>query len=537
MKKIYNLLFLAMFMASGLTAQTRYLQQVFSAASTTINQPYGQNSTVLAFPTIIKQPLIMDVYQPVGDTETKRPLVIYLHTGNFLPFKSPIPGDTTIGFNGSCGGTLRDSAAREICTRLAKMGYVATSIDYRAGWNPIASSDVVRRYGIINAAYRGVQDLRTCIRYFKKTVAEAGNPWKVDTSKIVIWGQGTGGYITLATLTLDKYLKIPTASKGKFLWDHPSIPGPDVTPMVIEPINGNIWGTSFGLAPNATGGVDTLCYPQHTAYTSGFALAVNMGGALADSSWIDPGQSPLISYHVPYDRYAPYDEGIVTVPTKPGDPILTVVEVQGSYSAQHLHNSFGNNSSFVNKPGFFDMTEAQKKAFANTPDANGSSWHSLTPGLYPFVRPLVDIGGGVKVADNTAPWEWSGVVPNNPTCNQNKAFAMAYIDTIVRFYAPRACYSLGLTSCINTLVGANEPVVENIEVSVAPNPASDVMTFTAEETIKSITIFNRDGRLVVSQQAVNNNSYIFNRNGLNAGLYIVKLNFEKGFMTKMVSFN
>ena len=31
------------------------------------------------------QALPMEVYQPTGDTETSRPLIIHMHTGTFLP--------------------------------------------------------------------------------------------------------------------------------------------------------------------------------------------------------------------------------------------------------------------------------------------------------------------------------------------------------------------------------------------------------------------------------------------------------------------
>lgn len=534
MKRLYtSLLLLAFFITTAsLMAQTRYLNQVFNSVTTKINQPYGLNTTVLAFPTLIKQPLIMDVYEPSGDTEPLRPIVLYLHTGNFLPFKHPTTGD--LGANGSCGGTLRDSVAIEICTRLAKMGYVAASLDYRLGWNPVAPTEVDRRYGIINAAYRGIQDVRTCVRYLKKSVKEFGNPWKIDTTRIVVWGQGTGGYISMNALFLDNYLKIPTASNGKFLWDHDQMPATPPIPMIIPQVNGDINGTSLGLLPKSTGGFDTLCFPNHVGYNSEFALAVNMGGACADSAWIDKGHKPLISYHVPYDRYAPYDQGIVTVPHP--SIVLTVVNVEGSYNVQTLMNKFGNNNSYIGKPGFFDMEVEANKAYANTPKANGSDWSKPVPGLYPFVRPLVD-AQGVKVADNTSPWEWSGPVPPNPTCNQNKVPALAYVDTIMRFYAPRGCYALGLSGCINALVGANEPVLDNIEVNIAPNPASEAMTITAAETIQTITVFDQNGRMVLNQQSVNNNTYLFNRNNLNAGLYIVKLNFEKGFTTKIVSFN
>lgn len=530
MKKLYvSLLFLSSLFSTALNAQVRYLDPVFSNITVTANQPYGLNTTVLAYPTIIKQPLIMDVYQPASDTETKRPVVIYLHTGNFLPFKSPIDG--SLGFNGSCGGTIRDSSVIEACTRLAQMGYVALAADYRLGWNPLAASDVDRRYGIINAAYRGIQDVRSCIRYLKKSVELAGNPWGIDTSKIVVWGQGTGGYISMNAVFLDNYIKVPTASEGKFMWDPPQIPGTDSYPMIIPQVNGDIYGTSLGLAPNASGGLDTLCFPNHVGYSSEFQLAVNMAGACADSAWVDPGMAPIISFHVPHDNFAPYGEGIVNVPGSN----LQVVKVQGSYTIQHMQEDYGNNNSFIGQP-ISDLGTQQNGAFAATPIVNGNTWTDPTPGLYPFLKPLVNVGGNL-IPTTTAPWEWSGPVPNNPTCNTNKASALMYWDTVIRFYAPRACFALGLQDCVDQVLSAKEPIARHIDVQVAPNPATDMVRFSSEENILAIQIFDRTGRLVGNLPDVNTNSYTLQRDGLNAGLYVVKLSFKEGFVSRMVTFN
>ncbi|HRN34848.1 MAG TPA: hypothetical protein PLQ53_11700, partial [Saprospiraceae bacterium] len=110
--------------------QKRYLEPVFSGVSknTVI---YGHNFHVLYVPVTghtALQPLVADVYQPSGDTETARPLILYFHSGNFLPFPQ----------NQSVSGTRSDSTIVEMSRRLAKMGYVVASCDYRLGWNPVA---------------------------------------------------------------------------------------------------------------------------------------------------------------------------------------------------------------------------------------------------------------------------------------------------------------------------------------------------------------------------------------------------------------
>ena len=116
---------------TSLVAQTRYVEEVFADVTVTSNIVYGTNISVM--PALVGLPpgpqdLVMDVYEPEGDTETDRPLLLYFHTGNFLP----------VYMNGGPTGTKTDSCAVELCTRFAKMGYVVASVDYRLGWNPLA---------------------------------------------------------------------------------------------------------------------------------------------------------------------------------------------------------------------------------------------------------------------------------------------------------------------------------------------------------------------------------------------------------------
>jgi hypothetical protein len=147
------------------------------------------------------------------------------------------------------------------------MGYVAASADYRLGWNPIDPSELTRRWFLINAAYRGVQDARTAIRYFKRTAAENGNPFGIDPGKIAIWGDGTGGYITLNSTALDSYQKtlIP-----KFL-----LPGP--IPMIIEGVNGDVEGKKLGFVP-----------PGYPIFTPGDTTLTTAPTSSWPSTWVVP---------------------------------------------------------------------------------------------------------------------------------------------------------------------------------------------------------------------------------------------------------
>ena len=139
MRNFYSLI-VAMLLVSTITAQVRYVDEVFTDVTVTAGVTYAANVTVITtlqgLPPMAL-PQLMDVYEPTGDVETNRPLIIYLHTGNLASSKY---------LNGGATGDRDDNAAVEICSRFARMGYVVASIDYRLGWNPLAATETERTY-------------------------------------------------------------------------------------------------------------------------------------------------------------------------------------------------------------------------------------------------------------------------------------------------------------------------------------------------------------------------------------------------------
>lgn len=509
MKRLLTFFALLTVLVATATAQQRYIDEVFTDVSVTKDITYGVNATVLALPQVgeaIPVPLLLDFYEPVGDTETERPLVIYFHTGNFLPHPD----------NGGIGGKRDDSTCVEIATRLAKMGYVVAVATYRKGWNPIASQQEERVFTLINAAYRGVQDCRTSVKFFKKDYAENGNTFGVDTARIVVWGQGTGGYISLNAASLDQYLEIPSTPGGKFITQV----GGQPVPMVIEGVNGDINCDSVGIVPPNFPGFpagDTLNYPNHAGYSGDFSLAVNMGGACGDTSWVDPGQVPIISYQVPTDPFAPYKAGLVIVPGFN----LPVVEVFGAYVVQEFQNRYNNNAAFAGK------------TYAGDYSAVANSRNDGYDGLFP----LIGTGG----PDDSAPWEWwdpatnpnhTSGIQTNPDMSKTKA--LGYIDTIISYYAPRACEVLGL-NC--GLVNVEELNPEEV-MTIAPNPASASIYLTAREgkLMRNIFLYDMQGRLVQSHLRVDDNYFRVPRQNLAAGQYVMQVQFDEGVASKSIMF-
>ena len=321
----------------------RYLTSQFSAVGKT-TAIYGDNFTVLSLSVTGRTtrasqfpvpPMAVDIYQPTGDTVSRRPLMIFVPTGNFLP-KDPRRSPT---------GDRVDSVAVEMCNRFARMGYVSASMDYRLGWNPVAPTATDRTFQLINAAYRGIQDLRTAVRYFKANAAAL----RIDTNRIMVIGDGTGGYITLGAATFDVYAKAFTTARpqGKFT----ALVNNVITPMIIEQFNGDIEAKKLGIWPGIPGipipAGDTLCLPNHVTPSSKIHLAVNLGGAIGDYTWLDANSTPVVSIAAPYDLNAPYRDSILLVPVAPG-VALPVVQVQGSHWVQLRADSLGINNSFNN---------------------------------------------------------------------------------------------------------------------------------------------------------------------------------------------
>lgn len=504
MKKI-SLLFLFCLGVFMLNAQERYIDEVFTDVKVTADVTYGVNATVLylqLFQQAVPEALKVDIYEPEGDTATARPLVILFHTGNFIPPQ----------FNGGCTGTRKDQTTVELAKRFARMGYVAASASYRLGWDPTNTSQTVRVYTLINAAYRGVQDSRTAVRYFKKTVAEDGNPYKIDPNKIMLFGNGTGGYITYASATLDT---ITDTWIPKFVTPQ--------GPMVNEIINGDVNGVKFGVTPFAIPPFpanDTLCYPNHVGYSSNFQLSVSLGGALGDTSWIDANDPPMIGMQVKTDPFAPYGIGDVVVPP----PLnLTVVEVMGSGVAIPIANQKGTNDPI-------------KHPFIDPVSVHAASVNGDIAGLYPFFSNDPTEG---------SPWAFnSSLEPYGITgSNCDTAYytgAKPFLDTIMTYIAPRACLALNLGCNLFGFSATEEPLdAATIGLKISPNPASDVIRFlTADEfPIDHIYVYDLSGRLVKAHTDIHFNQFTMLRNSLAPGIYVAKVMVKDGFVSQKIMFH
>lgn len=537
MKKQFNNSLLLFFLCCvvGLQAQVRYIDQVFNSVFVNDGEVYGSNITVLTNPPS-PQALVMDVYSPEGDDITDRPVVIYLHTGSFLPQY----------INGQVTGGLRDSAVVNICTRLAKMGYVAIAATYRLGWNPAAQGaggQNIRTGTLLNAAYRGIQDLRSCIRFLRKTVAEDGNPYGIDPDKIAVWGQGTGGYISSGAAFLDDFEEV---NIEKFI----------NTETLLPFVDTNLVGNPYGTTQKP------ICLPNWPSYSSDFKLAINMAGALGDAGWIDGPNATVpepayVGLQIPTDPFAPFSNGPVIVPTT-GD---FVVAVSGSRSAVDTANVEGVNEVLDPVNQLTNALNLKVQALKGIPfQFPGQTATTLgADNVYPFITP------GFR--PEAGPWDWydttqmklevafvnmafgtninpttlhNNTLLTNPNISREKG--LAYIDTVIAYVTPRACAALGLDECLQAfgLVGVRDLVDEDlVQLKAGPNPAHEEILFRTdfEHPMQEIRVFNLNGLMVQSYVGINGSEQVLQRRDMPPGIYLARIRFKEGILTKKIVFH
>jgi hypothetical protein len=473
--------------------------------------------------TMVKVTLLeMDVYTPpASDEVTNRPVFVNVHTGNFLPAL----------FNGATTGDKIDSAGVNVCRQMAKRGYVAVNINYRLGWNPLSPDENVRRGTLLQAVYRAVHDTQSAVRYLR---SPAGGQYGIDPTKIALLGQGSGGYVTQAYATLDDYVA-EIADLPKFQDTETGFP------YVIESRDGTIEGGQGFLRLHDP--LFDFGIPKNVI------MSANMGGSLADSTWLEQGDAAMVSFHCLRDPFAPFDHGMVVVPTTNEN----VVEVDGGNIYIRKANEFGNNDAFADLPDGDPYTDAARAIYGETYEyiyANEPTMTvSETPeGLYPFILPKNNDGPLGVYGNQGSPWDWwdfatlqvvvdatnaalgtdfnaaeinaQGVL-SNPGMGPDKG--LAYIDTVMNYLNPRAVLQMDLATGIGEL-----PAVQSA-MKLYPNPsaAGSVVIENEKAQMSEIIFMDALGRVVFSPE-VNGYSYRLDHTGWKTGMYFVTVMFEEG---------
>jgi len=235
------------------TLPGRYVDVVFDEVTVTAGVPFGSNTGVSGSP----QTLLMDVYEPAGDNLSERPVVIIAFGGSFVT------------------GSRSDVAA--ICQEFARRGYVAVAPDYRVGFFfPNSNSTTL-------AVVRGMHDMKACVRFLRRSVAEQGNPYGIDVSRIIAGGVSAGAISAIHATYLDSDAEMPPAIGGQ--------------------------AAQLGGAEGNSG---------NPGYSSAVLACLSFSGAIGDTSWVQAGNPPLFSIHENADNVVPYytqEVSVVGIPT------------------------------------------------------------------------------------------------------------------------------------------------------------------------------------------------------------------------------
>ena len=260
-------------------------------------------------------------------------------------------------------------------------------------------------------------------------------------------------------------------------------------------------------------GVNNYSNPGHT---SEIQLVLNLGGAIGDTSWMEAGNIPVVSFHGIADVTTPYMTSIVIVLAT----LQPIVEVSGSHDLVRHANVQGLNQGFIDA-GFDDPYTLMAQS------------RSAYEGLFPFPGP----------ADGLEPWAWYDPAdPNidhdtpgatgsgsraNPFASKPKA--LTFIDTIMGYFVPRAVVALGL----ETGVGIESTSSQEI-LHIYPNPTKNLVTIQTNNTGRySIEITSLNGQIIHSFIS-NQDSQQINLSPYPKGVYFITVRSNKSTITEKI---
>lgn len=277
-----GLLFAGLLMLPGmLRAQIcddcRYISYMFDSVEVHTEQ-FGQGINADGQ----NQQLMMDIYEPYGDTVTNRPLMIFAFGGGFIQ------------------GSRDEGYVVRGAKRFAKAGYVVAAIDYRIGFSipglwPSPTEELMRVF------FRAMQDMRGAVQWFRADVDQFGNNYNIDPDKIFVGGASAGAITAVMMTYCDDSTEFEELGSLS----------------AIDQLGG--FYSSSGL------------YPGYSWEPAGvFSIA----GAIVNTDWMEAGDPPIISAHGDEDGTVPYqggnlDFGFVSIGLEGGYNIHQKAESEG----------------------------------------------------------------------------------------------------------------------------------------------------------------------------------------------------------------
>ncbi len=248
----------------------RYVSPIFSEVEKTTVQ-YGSNTSFSG----TEQALLMDVYEPAGDAQSQRPVIVMAHAGAF------VEGER--------------SDLEDLCITFAQRGYVAATIDYRLLPDPFALGFPPDTLLALDLIIKDVSDMKAAVRYFRQDAATT-DQFRIDPEQVFVGGASAGAIISLHVAYLDEGDDIP-----------------DYLSAIIAD-NGGFEGNSG----------DSL----NLQYSSEVSAVLNLSGSIYREEWMNEGDPLLASYHGTADQVVPYGNGFLS--SGAGPIVINLVKTDGS---------------------------------------------------------------------------------------------------------------------------------------------------------------------------------------------------------------
>jgi hypothetical protein len=248
-----------LFLNQGNIKYKRVGSSFVSDLTITYDIEYGSNVNVRGE----KQRLLLDIYEPKKRQISPLPLIILAHGGSFL------------------GGNKASADMVALCSGFARQGYVVASISYRLGVVP------QNEKGVLEAAWRGKQDMKAAVRFFRKDASNNGK-YYIASNQIYAGGSSAGAFMGMHLAFLDVPEKIPNL----------------IDTLKLGGLQGNSGNPGF---------------PSH------IHAVVNLSGAIGDVDWIGPNGLPVVSMHGTNDQLVPFGTAFLYLKGS-----IPVMEVDGS---------------------------------------------------------------------------------------------------------------------------------------------------------------------------------------------------------------
>lgn len=152
-------------------APLRYRDEVFDDVTVTRDLQYGSAPGLDGEP----EALLLDLYEPTGDTVDARPLVLFAHGGGYS------------------GGDKRHGPSPELAEKFAHLGYVTASINYRLLVPDGCDGNGGVPQECYAAAFEAIHDGQAAVRWMRANA----ETYRIDPDRIGFGGESAGAITAL----------------------------------------------------------------------------------------------------------------------------------------------------------------------------------------------------------------------------------------------------------------------------------------------------------------------------------------------------